>query len=48
MAAILHSQLEDMQDIHLSFFRNVCHFRKNVTPNIIFREFAERPWLDSW
>ena len=41
-------QLKDMQDIQLTFFRNLCHLRKSVTPHIIFREFAERPWLDSW
>ena len=41
-------QLKDMQDIQLSFFRNLCQLRKSVTPHIIFREFAERPWLDSW
>ena len=41
-------QLKDMQDIQLSFFRNLCQLRKGVTPHIIFRGFAERPWLDSW
>ena len=38
-------QLKDMQDIQLSFFRNLC---ESITPHIIFRPFAERPWLDSW
>ena len=41
-------QLKDMQDIQLSFFRNLCQLRRSVTPHIIFREFAERPWPDSW
>ena len=41
-------QLKDMQDIQLSFFRNLCQLRKSVRPHIIFREFAERPWLDRW
>ena len=41
-------QLKDMQDIQLSFFRNLCQLRKSATPHIIFGEFAERPWLDSW
>ena len=41
-------QLKDMQDIQLSFSRNLCQHRRSVTPHIIFREFAERPWLDSW
>ena len=41
-------ELKDLQNIQLSFFRNLCHLRKSVTPHIIFREFAERPWLDSW
>ena len=40
-------QLKDMQDIQLSFFHNLCQLRKSVTPPIIFREFAERPLLDS-
>ena len=40
-------QLKDMQDIQLSFFRNPCQLRKSVTPHIIFRELAGRPWLDS-
>ena len=40
-------QLKDMQVIQLSFFRNLCQ-HKSVTPHIIFREFAERPWLYSW
>ena len=39
--------MQDMQDIQLSFFRNLCQLCKSVTPHIIFREFAERPWLDS-
>ena len=41
-------QLKDMQDIQLSFFRNLCQIRKSVTPHIIFWEFAKRPGLDSW
>ena len=41
-------QLRDMQDIQLSFFRYLCQLRRSVTPHIIYREFAERPWLDSW
>ena len=32
----------------MAFFRQLCHLRKSVTPDIIFREFAERPWLDTW
>ena len=41
-------QLKDMQDIQLFFFRNLCQLRRSVTPHIIFREFANRPWQDSW
>ena len=37
-----------MQDIQLSFSRNLCQLRRSVTHHIIFREFAERSWLDSW
>ena len=39
---------KDVSHIRLSFFRNLCQLRKSVTPHIIFREFAERPWLDTW
>ena len=41
-------QLKDLQDIQLSFFRNLCQLCRSVTPHVNFREFAERPWLDSW
>ena len=41
-------QLKDMQDIQLFLTRNLCHLRNSVTPQVIFREFAERPWLASW
>ena len=37
-----------VQDMQLSFFRNFCQLRRSVMPHIILREFAERPWLDSW
>ena len=40
-------QLKDVQDIQLSFFL-LCRLRRSVTPHIIFRELAGRPWLDSW
>ena len=40
--------LKDMLGVQIAFFRQLCHLRKSVTPNIIFREFAERPWLDTW
>ena len=42
----LVSHMKDMQDIQLSFFRNLCQLRRSVTPHIIFREFAER--LETW
>ena len=41
-------ELKDMLGVQMAFFRQLCHLRKSVTPDIIFREFAERPWLDTW
>ena len=35
-----------MQNIQINFF--LCQLRKSVSPPIIFREFAERPWLHTW
>ena len=32
----------------MACFRQLCHLRKSVTPDVIFREFAERPWLGTW
>ena len=29
-------------------FRQLCQLRKSVSPPIIFREFAKRPWLHTW
>ena len=40
--------LKDMLGVQMAFFCQLCHFRKSVTPGIIFREFSERPWLDTW
>ena len=37
-----------MLNIQISIFRQLCHLRKSNTPPIIFREFAERPWLHTW
>ena len=37
-----------MQNIQINFFRQLCQLRKSVSPPIIFREFAERPWLHTW
>ena len=46
--ALLVLSLKNMLNIQISFFRQLCHLRKSVTPPIIFREFAERPWLHTW
>ena len=43
----LGPELKDMLRVQMAFFRQLCHLRKSVTPAIIFREFAERPWLDT-
>ena len=32
----------------MAFFRQLCQLRKSMAPNMIFREFSERPWLDRW
>ena len=32
----------------MAFIWQLCHLRKSVTPDVIFREFAERPWLNTW
>ena len=45
---VLGPELKDMLGVQMAFFRQLCHLRKSVTPDIIFREFAERPWLDTW
>ena len=37
-----------MQSIQINFFRQFCQLRKSVSPRIIFREFAEQPWLHTW
>ena len=34
--------------IQISFFRQLCHLKRTVTPNTIFREFSEGPWLEKW
>ncbi len=44
----LSPELKDMLGIQISFFRQLCHLKRSVTPNIIFREFSEGPWLEKW
>ncbi|RYE04530.1 MAG: reverse transcriptase family protein [Rickettsiaceae bacterium] len=39
----LSPELKDMLGIQISFFRQLCHLKRSVTPNIIFREFSEGP-----
>lgn len=41
-------EFKSMLNVQIAFFRQLCHLRRSVTPPIIFREFAERPWLDTW
>ena len=45
----LGPELKDMLGVRMAFFCQLCQLRKSVTPtgNIIFREFSERPWLDT-
>ena len=44
----LGPEIKAMQNIQINFFRQLCQLRKSVSPPIIFREFAERPWLHTW
>ena len=44
----LGPEIKAMQNIQIKFFRQLCQLRKSVSPPIIFREFAERPWLHTW
>ena len=41
-------ELKDMLGVQMAFFCQLSQLRKSVTPNIIFREFSEKPWLDTW
>ena len=34
-----------MADVQLSSLRQLFHLKKSVTPAIIFRELAEKPWV---
>ena len=45
---VMGPELKDMLGVQMAFFRQLCQLRKSVTPNIIFREFSERPWLETW
>ena len=44
----LGPELKDMLGVQMAFLRQLCQLRKSVTPDIIFKEFSERPWLDTW
>ena len=44
----LDPEIKAMQNIQINFFRQLCHLIKSVSPPIIVREFAERPWLHTW
>ena len=37
-----------LRDVQLSFLRQLFHLKKSVTPAIIFRELAEKPWVHTW
>ena len=39
---------KDMLRVQMAFFRQLRQLRKSVTPNVIFREFSERSWLETW
>ena len=42
------SDVKSMTDIQIAFVRKICQLRKGVSPSLIFREFAERPWDHTW
>ena len=44
----LPTDVKQMADVRLSFRRQLCHLKKSVTPAIIFRELAEKPWVHRW
>ena len=46
----LSLELKDMRmlGLQMTFFCQLCQLARSVTPDIIFREFSERPWLDTW
>ena len=37
-----------MLAVQMASFLQLCQLIKSVTPDIILREFSERPWLDTW
>ena len=37
-----------MADVQLSFLRQLCRLKKSVTPAIMFRKLAEKPWVHRW
>ena len=37
-----------MADVQVSFLRQLCSLKKSVTPAIMFRELAEKPWVHRW
>ena len=44
----LPTDVKQMADVQLSFLRQLFHLNKSVTPAIIFRELAEKPWVHRW
>ena len=37
--------VKEMADVQASFLRQLCCLKKSVTPAIMFRELAEKPWV---
>ena len=44
----LPNDVKQMADVQLSVLRQLFHLKKSVTPAIIFRELAEKPWVHRW
>ncbi|RYE04502.1 MAG: reverse transcriptase family protein [Rickettsiaceae bacterium] len=45
---VLPPDIKKMADIQVSFLRQLCCLKRSVTPIIMFRELAEKPWVHRW
>ena len=46
---LLGPELKDMLGVQLTLLRQLCNFhKKSVMLNIMFRDFSERLWPDTW
>ena len=45
---VLPPDIKKMADIQVSFLRQLSYLKRSVTPIIMFRELAEKPWVHRW